>query len=112
MVHFRNRIGVEGIELIFEESIRINGKDGKEDKVIVDTTVQEKNITFPTDARLHKKIITKCKSISQKEGFPMRQSYTQVLKKLSVDQRFRNHPKNKNKARKADKKIKTINLIK
>lgn len=38
----------------------------------------------------------------------MRQSYTQVLKKLSVDQRFRNHPKNKNKARKADKKIKTI----
>lgn len=108
LVHFRNRIGAEGIELIFEESIRINGKDGKEDKVIVDTTVQEKNITFPTDAKLHKKIITKCKSISQKEGLPMRQSYTQVLKKLSVDQRFRNHPKNKNKARKADKKIKTI----
>jgi len=108
LVHFRNRIGAEGIELIFEESIRINGKDGKEDKVIVDTTVQEKNITFPTDARLHKKIISKCKSISQKEGLPMRQSYTQVLKKLSVDQHFGNHPKNKNKARKADKKIKTI----
>lgn len=108
LVHFRNRIGAEGIELIFEESIRINGKDGNEDKVIVDTTVQEKNITFPTDAKLHKKIITKCKSIAQKEGVAVRQSYTQVLKKLSVDQRFRNHPKNKNKARKADKKIKTI----
>ena len=108
LVHFRNRIGPEGIELIFEESIRINGKDGKENKIIIDTTVQEKNITFPTDAKLHKKIISKCKSISQKEGLPLRQSYTQVLKKLSVDQRFSNHPRNKNKARKANKKIKTI----
>ncbi len=39
---------------------------------------------------------------------PVRQSYTQVIKKLSYDQRFRNHPRNKGKARKADKKIKTI----
>jgi IS5 family transposase len=108
LVHFRNRIGVEGMELIFEESIRINGKDANEDKVIVDTTVQEKNITFPTDAKLHKKIISKCKSIAQKEALPVRQSYTQVLKRYSVDQRFRNHAKNKSKARKADRKIKTI----
>ena len=108
LVHFRNRIEPEGIELIFEESIRINGKDGKENKIIIDTTVQEKNITFPTDAKLHKKIISKCKSISQKEGLSLRQSYTQVLKKLSIDQRFSNHPRNKNKARKANKKIKTI----
>ena len=38
----------------------------------------------------------------------MRQSYTRTLKKLSVDQRFRNHAKNKGKAKKADKKIKNI----
>src|SRR5664279_2242591 len=31
-----------------------------------------------------------------------------ILKKLLMDQRFRNHPKNKGKARKADKKVKTI----
>jgi IS5 family transposase len=30
------------------------------------------------------------------------------LKKLLRDQRFRNHPKNKGKARKADRKVKTI----
>jgi len=36
------------------------------------------------------------------------QSYTHTLKKLSLLQRFRNHPKNHGKARKADKKIKTI----
>jgi IS5 family transposase len=108
LVHFRHRIGPDGMELIFQESIRINGSDGREDKVIVDTTVQEKNITFPTDAKLHRKIIKKCSAIAEDEDIDVRQSYTRVLKKLGIDQRFRNHPKNKGKARKADKKIKTI----
>lgn len=91
-----------------KESIRINGQDGEDDKVNIDTTVQEKNITFPTDAKLHKKIIKKCKEIAKKEDLSVRQSYTRTLKSLSRDQRFRNHPKNKSKARKADKKVKTI----
>jgi IS5 family transposase len=72
LVHFRNRIGVDGIELIFKESIRINGKDGQDDDVSSDTTVQEKNITFPTDAKLHKKIIAGCKQIAAQEGLPVR----------------------------------------
>jgi len=108
LVHFRNRIGVEGIELIFKESIRINGKDGQEQEATTDTTVQEKNITYPTDNKLHRKIIKKCIAIASEEGIELRQSYSRVLKKLLMDQRFRNHPKNKGKARKADKKIKTI----
>lgn len=108
LVEFRKRIGEEGIELIFEESIRMNGKDGKEDEGITDTTVQEKNITFPTDSKLHKKIIDRCKDIAQKENIELRQSYTRTVKKLAFDQRLRNHPKNYGKARKADKKIKTI----
>jgi transposase, IS5 family len=108
LVHFRNRIGKAGMELIFAESIRINGNDSKEDKIKADTTVQEKNITFPTDAKLHKKIISKCQAISQREGLPVRQAYTFTLKKLSIAQRFRNHPTNYGKAKKADKKIKTI----
>ncbi len=108
LVEFRKRIGEEGVELIFQESIRINGKDGKEDEGTTDTTVQEKNITFPTDSKLHKKIIDKCKDIAEKENLELRQTYTRTLKKLSFDQRFRNHPKNHGKARKADKKIKTI----
>ncbi len=108
LVHFRKRIGEAGVELILTESIRINGKDGEDDNISIDTTVQEKNITFPTDAKLHKKIITKCKAIADKEQLPLRQSYTRTLKDLSRDQRFRNHPKNKSKARKADRKVKTI----
>jgi IS5 family transposase len=108
LVHFRNRIGQQGIELIFKESIRINGKDGQEQEATTDTTVQEKNITYPTDNKLHRKIIKKCVAIADKEDIELRQSYTRTLKRLLMDQRFRNHPKNKGKAKKADKKIKTI----
>jgi transposase, IS5 family len=108
LVEFRKRIGEAGIELILKESIRINGKDGKENEGTTDTTVQEKNITYPTDSKLHKKIINQCKDIADKEKLELRQAYTRTIKKLTLDQRFRNHPKNSNKARKADRKIKTI----
>src|SRR5665213_552374 len=108
LVHFRNRIGAEGIELILKESIRINGKDSLEQEATTDTTVQEKNITYPTDNKLHRKIIKKCIAIADKQGIQLRQRYNRILKKLLMDQRFRNHPKNKGKARKADKKVKTI----
>lgn len=108
LVHFRHRIGEEGVELILKESIRVNGKDSDDEHVSIDTTVQEKNITFPTDAKLHKKIITKCQQIASEEQLPVRQSYKQTLKKLGKAQRFRNHPNNKAKAKKADRKVKTI----
>lgn len=108
LVHFRKRIGEQGIELILKESIRINGDDSNDPDVSVDTTVQEKNITFPTDNKLHRKIIKKCQQIAEKEQLPVRQSYTRTLKKLGLHQRFRNHPKNKGRARKADRKVKTI----
>lgn len=108
LVHFRHRIGETGIELIFQESIRINGTDSNDPHVSVDTTVQEKNITYPTDDKLYKKIIKKCHRITEQEQLPLRQSYIRTIKKLSINQRFGNHPKNKSKARKADRKIKTI----
>ena len=50
LVNFLKRIGVDGIEKIFSDSIRINGKDSKERQVFADTTVQEKNINYPTDS--------------------------------------------------------------
>jgi IS5 family transposase len=108
LVHFRNRIGQKGIELILKESIRINGKDGQEKEATTDTTVQEKNITYPTDNKLHRKIIKKCIALADMENLELRQTYTRTLKRLLMDQRFRNHPKNKGKAKKADKKVKTI----
>ena len=56
---FRQRIGKAGVELILAESIRINRLPNDNDNGIVvniDTTVQEKNITHPTDDKQYKKI--------------------------------------------------------
>jgi IS5 family transposase len=45
-VHFRKRIGVKGFNLIFKMSVALHGKQAQESSVLIDTTVQEKNITF------------------------------------------------------------------
>ena len=110
-VHFRKRIGEEGIGLIFQESIRVNNGDDEDrhhDTAFIDSTVQEKNITYPTDAKLHKKIVKKVLGLVKKLGLPLRQSYTFVLKDIYRDQRFRNHPKNREKALRADRRLRTI----
>lgn len=107
-VHFRKRIGEKGAELLLKLSIDLFGQEAKEKEVLIDTTVQEKNITFPTDTKLHKKIIDKCNIIAENVGIPLRQSYKRVTKQLMIDQRFRNHPKRKKRARSAARKIKTI----
>lgn len=108
IIEFRKRIGPEGAELILKESIHINGKDADDDTLSGDTTVQEKNITYPTDDKLYKKIIFKCQSIAEKEQIELRQSYTRTVKRLSVTQRLRRNKGGDAKARKASKKIKTI----
>lgn len=111
LVHFRNRIGEKGVELIFQESVRVNNEDDDSrhhDTAFIDTTVQEKNVTFPTDAKLHKRIVKKVLDIVKESGLPLRQSYTFTLKRVYRDQRFRDHPKNRKKAQKADRKLRTI----
>ena len=111
LVHFRNRIGEEGMELILAESIRVNTDHDDEDHfdtAFIDSTVQEKNITYPTDAKLHKKIIKNVLKIVHDKSLPLRQSYTRTLKGIYRSQRFRNHPKNRKKALKADRQLRTI----
>lgn len=108
LVYFRKRIGEKGIEKILEVSIALHGDKAQEREVLIDTTVQEKNITFPTDTKLYKKIATKCADIADMEEVKLRQSYRWTVKKLMLAQRFRNHPKNYKKARKAERKLKTI----
>lgn len=108
LVEFRKRIGSEGVELIFKESIRVNGTDSNDPHLSGDTTVQEKNITYPTDDKLHKKIISKCQSIAKSEGVELRQSYTRTVKKLSITQRIRRNKGGDVKARKASKKVRVI----
>jgi len=74
----------------------------------VDSTVQEKNITFTIDIKLQKKIVEKCRDIAAKEGIALRQCYKRTLKKLIINQRFRDNAKCRKKANVATRKIKTI----
>jgi len=109
LIKFRKRIGETGAEKILKISIDLfDPKEIEEKEVLIDTTVQEKNITFPTDTKLQKKIIEKCRKIALTEGIKLRQSYARTLKQLMIDQRFREHPRRKKKARAAAKKIHTI----
>ncbi len=107
-MHFRKRIGEEGAEKILKLSITLFGNEATENEVLVDTTVQEKNITFPTDTKLQKKIIDKVVKIAKNEGIRLRQTYTRTLPQLVINQRHRNHPKRRKTAKAAARKIKTI----
>ena len=129
LVHFRHRIGEDGIELILKESIRVNlavedgkreeedtrrGRDGrgrKSDKAqtaFIDTTVQEKNVTFPTDSKLLNKTIGYCRKAARESGVKVRQSYVRTVKGLKLVQRFRGRANSRQKVAKADRKMRTI----
>jgi IS5 family transposase len=108
-VHFRKRLGTDGAEKLLKLSISLfEAEEVEEKEVLIDTTVQEKNITFPTDTKLHKKIIEGCWKISEKEDIELRQSYKRTLSQLMIDQKFREHPRRRKKAMAAARKIKTI----
>lgn len=85
-----------------------DSKEVHEKEILIDTTVQKKNITFPTDSKLHKKIIEGCLKIAKKEKIKLRQRNTRIVKQLMIDQRFREHPKRMKKANAATRKLKTI----
>lgn len=107
-VHFRNRIGEEGVNKIFQYSIRLHGKDAEEKLVVSDTTVQGNNTTFPTDAKLYKKVVDGCNRIAKKEGLRQRQTYTKKTKNLMRETHNAQNPKRRKIARSAQRQLKTI----
>lgn len=70
LVHFRKRIGKDGIEQLFQMSIALHGKEALEDTVNIDTTVQEKHITYPTDSKLAIKIINRLNKLARGKRYP------------------------------------------
>lgn len=108
MTHFRNRIGEAGIEAVFKASVVIHGDTAQEAEQIADTTVQPKNITFPTDSKLALKVIDECRRIAKREGVRLRQSYVRVIKRERWLLRYHKHPKRAQQARSAQRTIKTI----
>jgi len=109
MTHFRQRLTPKGIQAILAVSLQMHAKTiRKAQQILVDTTVQPANITYPTDAKLYKKVIDKCNSIAQKTSLKLRQCYKFVVKKLIYQQRYYKIKHHAHKARKATKRLKTL----
>ena len=109
LVHFRKRIGKEGSEYILKLTVQLHGKDAfEEPQVICDTTVQEKDITFPTDAKLYYAILEQCWKIAKDNNLKLHQNFKFLSKAMRLKLRFAHHPKKKREARHALKKLKSF----
>ena len=112
MTKWRHRLKSEGLETLLAETIRT----GLKTKVLkrtslnrlnVDTTVQEKAISFPTDAKLaHRLRITLVKE-AKTCGVELRQSYTRKSKQSFVMQSRYAHARQMKRSRKEVRKLKT-----
>jgi len=88
MSHWRQRIG-DRLDLLLAETLRVahdTGALSKRDlaRVTVDTTVQPKNVTFPTDAKLMLTAIEQLGRLAREYGVPLRQSYARVAKQAAM----------------------------
>ena len=77
MTKWRNRVGAERLETLVVETIALAVREKhlpKRDltRITVDTTVQEKNITYPTDSKLLYKAIVKLGHAAKSHGIPLR----------------------------------------
>jgi IS5 family transposase len=86
--HWRKRLG-DKLERLLAESLRVAHASGAlrtRDlaRVTVDTTVQPKNITFPTDAKLLHAAIKGLNRMAKKHGVRLRQSYARVAKSAAM----------------------------
>jgi transposase, IS5 family len=110
MTKFRNRAKKENIEELLNEVIKTGLlikiiKPESFEKINVDTTVQEKNITFPTDAKLYYKMLCKLVIWAKKNNIILRQSYLQKGKSALLMQSRYSHAK---QMKRANKTIKTL----
>jgi len=86
--HWRKRLGGK-LEVLLAESLRVAHASGALrtrdlQRVTVDTTVQPKNITFPTDAKLLHAAITGIVQLAKKHGVQLRQSYLRIAKRAAM----------------------------
>ncbi len=54
------------------------------ERVTVDTTVQPKNVTHPTDTKLMHKAIVMLGALAREHGLELRQSYVRVAKRAAI----------------------------
>src|ERR1700716_2299798 len=112
MTHWRNRMGEERLQALLQESLAGATKTGamkpsELSRVIVDTTVQPKNITFPTDAKLMNRAREKLVKLAKKLGVELRQSYARVGKFALIQHQRYAHAKQFKRANRMLKKLRT-----
>lgn len=87
LTRWRKRIGEEGVEWLLTKTIEAGRdagviSDRSVEAVIVDTTVMEKAIAHPTDARLYEKARRRLMALAQEAGLSLRQSYARLAPRL------------------------------
>ena len=88
LTRWRHRIGEEGAEWLLTKTIEAGRTSGAVDdksleRVSVDTTVMEKNIAYPTDARLYERARQKLVALAREAGVELRQSYTRLAPRVA-----------------------------
>lgn len=98
-------MGEEKIQALLQESLAVAVKVGAAkpsdfSQVIVDITVHEKNVAYPTDAKRRHRARERLIKLVSDHGIRLRQSYKRVGKNtLIMQQRYR-HAKHYKRARK------------
>ncbi|UCI18101.1 IS5 family transposase [Mesorhizobium sp. B2-1-8] len=112
MTRWRQRMGEEPITALLQESLAVAVKSGAMKpadtrRVIVDTTVQPKNVMFPTDAKLVNRARERLVRLAKKAGLDLRQTYVRVGKLALIKHQRYAHAKQFKRANKALRKLKT-----
>ncbi|MBI5428586.1 MAG: IS5 family transposase [Nitrospinae bacterium] len=112
MTKWRNRLKSEGLETLLSETVRAGLrtqvlKRTSLERLNVDTTVQEKAVSFPTDAKLYRRPQFKLAREARVRGVGLRQSYTRKSKQSLVMQSRYAHARQMKRSRREVRKLKT-----
>jgi len=110
LVRWRRRVGPSGMEKLLKETIETAKRKGvmkvrQLDRVNVDTTVQEKAVAFPTDARLYHKMRRALVRMAKREGIELRQSFERLSKRALQMQGRYSHARQMRRAKRETKKL-------
>ncbi len=112
MTRWRKRVGADRLVELLHETIALAKREGHVstrdlERVIVDTTVQEKNITYPTDSKLLYRAIQKLVGAARSRGIALRQSYLRVGKIAAIKVSRYAHARQYKRMRRSLRKLRT-----
>jgi IS5 family transposase len=113
LTRWRQRVGEEGVESLLTETIEAarRGKVVKKqsfDKIIIDTTVMEKAVAFPTDSRLLERGRQHLVKLAKSLGITLRQNYNREAPRLAIQVGRYAHAKQFRRMKAALKSLRTL----